>query len=139
MITAKELRERAWAKLGEGNWLKAVGAFGLFWLMGTVVAQVVARVGVATGGIENMSFLDFMQKYGAMFGQMGVDVPSDMPAQLKEISFPVTQPWYQVVQYVVNTFAQGVFTPFGITVDDDCAAIRTGGIGSTDKNKEKSF
>ena len=110
MITAKELRERAWAKLGEGNWLKAVGAFGLFWLMGTVVAQVVARVGVATGGIENMSFLDFMQKYGAMFGQMGVDVPSDMPAQLNEISFPVTQPWYQVVQYVVNTFAQGVFT-----------------------------
>ena len=110
MITAKELRERAWTKLGEGNWLKAVGAFGLFWLMGTVVAQVVARVGVATGGIENMAFLDFMQKYGAMFGQMGVDVPSDMPAQLKEISFPVTQPWYQVVQYVVNTFAQGVFT-----------------------------
>ena len=38
-----------------------------------------------------------------------------------------------------KAFAQGVFTPFGITVDDDCAAIRTGGIGSTDKPKEKSF
>ena len=32
-----------------------------------------------------------------------------------------------------KAFAQGVFVPFGITVDDDCNAARTGGIGSTDK------
>ena len=32
-----------------------------------------------------------------------------------------------------KAFAQGIFTPYGITVDDDCTAIRTGGIGSTDK------
>ncbi|MDY6367359.1 MAG: deoxyuridine 5'-triphosphate nucleotidohydrolase [Clostridia bacterium] len=32
-----------------------------------------------------------------------------------------------------KAFAQGVFTPFGITYDDDCTADRTGGIGSTDK------
>ena len=32
-----------------------------------------------------------------------------------------------------KAFAQGIFTPYGITVDDDCDAIRTGGIGSTDK------
>lgn len=32
-----------------------------------------------------------------------------------------------------KAFAQGLFTPFGITEDDDCAAARTGGIGSTDK------
>ena len=30
-------------------------------------------------------------------------------------------------------FAQGVFSEFGITVDDDATAVRTGGIGSTDK------
>lgn len=30
-------------------------------------------------------------------------------------------------------FAQGVFLPFGITKDDDCAKERTGGLGSTDK------
>lgn len=30
-------------------------------------------------------------------------------------------------------FAQGVFTPFGITFDDSCAAERTGGLGSTDR------
>lgn len=30
-------------------------------------------------------------------------------------------------------FAQGVFTPFGITHDDECAEKRVGGIGSTDK------
>lgn len=30
-------------------------------------------------------------------------------------------------------FAQGVFLPFGITTDDDCAKERTGGLGSTDK------
>ena len=32
-----------------------------------------------------------------------------------------------------KAFAQGVFLPFGITVDDDCNTARTGGIGSTDK------
>lgn len=32
-----------------------------------------------------------------------------------------------------KAFAQGVFVPFGITVDDDCNTARTGGIGSTDK------
>lgn len=32
-----------------------------------------------------------------------------------------------------KAFAQGVFNPFGLTVDDDCEAARTGGLGSTDK------
>lgn len=32
-----------------------------------------------------------------------------------------------------KAFAQGVFIPFGITVDDDCNKARKGGIGSTDK------
>ena len=32
-----------------------------------------------------------------------------------------------------KAFAQGVFVEYGITVDDKCENIRTGGIGSTDK------
>lgn len=32
-----------------------------------------------------------------------------------------------------KAFAQGIFIEYGITVDDDCTAIRTGGFGSTDK------
>ncbi len=32
-------------------------------------------------------------------------------------------------------FAQGIFTEYGITRDDDCTAARTGGFGSTDKNQ----
>ncbi len=32
-----------------------------------------------------------------------------------------------------KAFAQGVFMPFGITVDDDATGERTGGMGSTDK------
>ncbi|MCQ2387137.1 MAG: dUTP diphosphatase [Clostridia bacterium] len=32
-----------------------------------------------------------------------------------------------------KAFAQGVFVPFGITLDDDATALRTGGFGSTDK------
>ncbi|MBO4251569.1 MAG: deoxyuridine 5'-triphosphate nucleotidohydrolase [Clostridia bacterium] len=32
-----------------------------------------------------------------------------------------------------KAFAQGVFLPFGITMDDECDAERTGGLGSTDK------
>ena len=30
-------------------------------------------------------------------------------------------------------FAQGIFLPFGVTVDDDVTATRNGGFGSTDK------
>ena len=32
-----------------------------------------------------------------------------------------------------KAFAQGIFLEYGITVDDDCTTLRTGGIGSTDK------
>ena len=32
-----------------------------------------------------------------------------------------------------KAFAQGVFVEYGITYDDDATAIRTGGLGSTDK------
>lgn len=28
-------------------------------------------------------------------------------------------------------FAQGIFLPYGITVDDDCDGVRNGGFGST--------
>lgn len=34
-----------------------------------------------------------------------------------------------------EAFAQGVFLPFGITVDDDAAGERTGGFGSTGLNR----
>ena len=32
-----------------------------------------------------------------------------------------------------TAIAQGVFTPFGVTIDDDAIAQRTGGLGSTDR------
>ena len=32
-----------------------------------------------------------------------------------------------------KAFAQGVFVEYGITIDDDACALRTGGFGSTDK------
>ena len=32
-----------------------------------------------------------------------------------------------------SAFAQGVFVEYGITVDDDCDGVRTGGFGSTNK------
>lgn len=32
-----------------------------------------------------------------------------------------------------DAFCQGIFVPFGITVDDDVTGIRNGGFGSTDK------
>ena len=31
-----------------------------------------------------------------------------------------------------EAFAQGIFLPFGITLDDDASDVRTGGFGSTD-------
>lgn len=34
-----------------------------------------------------------------------------------------------------KAFCQGVFTPYGITYDDDVQDKRTGGLGSTDSNK----
>ena len=38
------------------------------------------------------------------------------------------------IQLIVPTgtaFAQGIFLPFGITVDDDARGVRNGGLGST--------
>ncbi|MBQ8507522.1 MAG: deoxyuridine 5'-triphosphate nucleotidohydrolase [Clostridia bacterium] len=35
-----------------------------------------------------------------------------------------------------EAFAQGIFLPFGITVDDEAAGVRTGGFGSTDGGAE---
>ena len=32
-----------------------------------------------------------------------------------------------------KAFAQGIFVEYGITFEDDCASLRTGGIGRTDK------
>lgn len=32
-----------------------------------------------------------------------------------------------------DAFAQGIFLPYGITVDDDCSGVRHGGFGSTSK------
>lgn len=32
-----------------------------------------------------------------------------------------------------EAFAQGIFLPFGVTVDDDASDVRTGGFGSTDR------
>lgn len=32
-------------------------------------------------------------------------------------------------------FAQGIFLPYGLTVDDDCTGVRNGGFGSTDKKE----
>lgn len=34
-----------------------------------------------------------------------------------------------------EAFAQGVFLPYGITVDDDCKEVRNGGFGSTTDNR----
>lgn len=36
-----------------------------------------------------------------------------------------------------KAFAQGVFVEYGITYDDDCAVLRTGGLGSTDKTRNR--
>lgn len=30
--------------------------------------------------------------------------------------------------------AQGIFLPFGVTVDDECNTVRNGGFGSTDRH-----
>lgn len=34
-----------------------------------------------------------------------------------------------------QAFAQGIFLPYGTTIDDDATTIRKGGIGSTDKKQ----
>ena len=34
-----------------------------------------------------------------------------------------------------EAFAQGIFLPFGVTIDDEASEIRTGGFGSTDRKE----
>jgi hypothetical protein len=108
MTSALELREKAWAKLRAGNWMKAAGAFGLFWLMGTIVAQVLTHVGVATGGIEYMTISDFAREYGEMFRQFGMEPPSDLPSDIGRMTFPLVKPYFQVIHFVVTTFTDGI-------------------------------
>ena len=109
MITAREIRERAWKKLSEGNWLKAMGAFGLYWLMGMVVAQVMRRIGILTGGIEMMSMEDFVRKYGDALRELLGEIPNEIVVGMNDIPIPVTTPAYQVVQFAAITFMDGVF------------------------------
>ena len=110
MTTAFELRARAWAKLGQGNLLKAVGAFGLYWLMGFILAQGLTHIGVLTGGIVQMSVEEFLREHGEMFRQMGLALPhpSDLPVELNSMTFPLVMPSFQVIQWFVTTFMTGV-------------------------------
>ena len=103
MITASETRMRAWRKLGEGNWLVAVGAFGLYWLMGTVFSQLLTRIGFATGGIEAVPLGEVVKMLGS--------VPADMiPADLLKQTMPVAKPGFLAVQAVATAFMNGVIT-----------------------------
>ena len=36
-----------------------------------------------------------------------------------------------------EAFCQGIFLPFGITLDDDTTEVRNGGFGSTDKKEQQ--
>ena len=103
-LDACVVRARAWAKISEGGWLKAVGAFGLYWLMGTVVAQVIARVGIATGGMEVTTVADFIRAHADTFGDLGMELPDEVG----RMTFQVVKPHFRVIQAVVSAFMEGV-------------------------------
>lgn len=113
MMTARELRGRAWERLSEGGWLMAIGAFGLYWLMGNVAAQLISRVGVATGGIEMLTF-------GDMLRQTGWALPAELPAELLQVTVPKPRLWYQPLQFVATMLVDGAllagWTVFTVSV-----------------------
>ena len=101
MAPVQEIRERAWVKLGEGNWLKAVSAFVLYSLIGHVISHIVARFGIASGGIVQMTLDDVVSQIPSLAGSV------DVPPALMGMQFPVAKPHFQLLQTLLMFFWQG--------------------------------
>lgn len=62
-------------------------------------------------------------------GHIQIKLVNDSKAFQKEVKFN------DINLAKESAFCQGIFIPFGITVDDEADGIRIGGFGSTDKDK----
>ncbi len=101
-MNARTIRERAWNKLGEGNWLRAVLAYLLFWLAGMVISSLLTQIGVRTGGIEATT----LGKY--IMAKHGIDIPPELPAMLRDMPMNITTPGFRVCSAIVSNFMAGV-------------------------------
>ena len=99
-MTAKTIRERAWAKLGEGNWGRAVLAYGLYMLTGIVINTLLDRIGTATGGIEVTTLGDAIAKVSGL----------QLPQPLLDMQLKIPTPWWRVAGSIASVMFNGPLT-----------------------------
>ena len=100
-MTAREIRERAWNKLGEGNWSRAVLAYLLFWLAGVILSSLLVQIGIRTGGIEVTTFGKYIT------AKQGIEFPPELPAVLRDMQMNIPTPGFRLFNYLVSTFVGG--------------------------------
>ncbi len=100
-MTAREIRERAWNKLNEGNWLRAALAYLLFWLAGMAISSLLVRIGIRTGGIE----VTTLGKY--VMAKQGIEIPPELPAMLRDMPMNIPTSGFRIFNYIVSTFVGG--------------------------------
>ena len=92
-MTAREIRERAWNKLNEGNWLRAALAYLLFWLAGMAISSLLVQIGIRTGEIEATT----LGKY--VMAKQGLEIPPELPAMLRDMPMNIPTPRFRIFNY----------------------------------------
>ena len=100
-MTAREIWERAWNKLNEGNWLRAALAYLLFWLAGMAISSLLVQIGIRTGGIEVTTFGKYIT------AKQGIEFPPELPAVLRDMQMNIPTPGFRLFNYLVSTFVGG--------------------------------
>ncbi len=101
-MTAREIRERAWNKLSEGNWLRAALAYLLFWLAGMAISQLLIKIGVMTGGVEVTTLGQYVM------AKKGLEIPPELPTMLRDMPMNIPTPGFRLFNFIVSTFMGGV-------------------------------
>ena len=117
-MDAQTIRSRAWTKLGEGNWGKAMLAFLLMWLAEMAVGQLLNGIGVPTGNVKvttlGASFADACAKNGVEMPDLG------LPQALLDIKLYIATTRWKLTAYLVTLFTNGALTAgfalFGVAV-----------------------
>lgn len=112
MPTAKEIRDLAWKRLGEGSWLSAVSGFALIYLLTMAVSMALEKYGLVHGWIQNLTLSDILSQ--AKLLNPDVAAAPEFQA-LDKITVPRPVFWYQQVMIWTQVFWQGILA-FGGTV-----------------------
>ena len=107
-MDARTIRERAWSKLGEGNWGKAMLAFLLMWLAGIAISQLLQWIGVSTGNVKVMTLESAIADACA---KRNMDVPDlNLPQMLMDMKLYIATTRWKLTAALASIFANGALS-----------------------------